>query len=120
MISTTTTSADAAKLRGVLRKGGPVYALSPSTPGTYGYSGPVYFAVTEWSEARAVNLARESARIFTLSCQHVTPPVAAYGLTAQAAVTSWGTAWSSFAVESWSIVDGEGGLPVAYPTGSAK
>jgi hypothetical protein len=118
----TLTAGDAAKLRGILRKGGPVFALSPQKPATYGYAGPVYFSVTAWSEVRPSALVNEAARTFRLECQHVTPPGATYGSgpAAQSTVTSWATLWSTFSVESWSVVNGVDGLPFSYPTGTAK
>jgi hypothetical protein len=118
----TLTATEAAKVRGMLRQGGPVYALSPQKPASYGYAGPIYFSVTSWSERRPSNLAVEASRIFQLDCQHVTPPGATYGNgpSAQAAVTSWGTLWSTFSVETWSVVNGIDGMPAAYPSGTAK
>jgi hypothetical protein len=114
----TFSDAEAAAIRGLFRLGGPIYALSPRTL-TYGFEGPVYFAVTDYTESRATNLGAEVTRIFEINCQQVYPPGSYYRTLAYAATISaaWSSFYSSYAAETFSVIDGIAGHPVSYPVG---
>lgn len=115
----TLTLTEARNLRGLLRVGGPVYALSPKTLG-YGFDGPVYFAVTDFRESRATNLGAETARLWTLSCQQVQAPGSYFGAypgNGATVASAWSSFFTSYAAESFGVVNGNLGHPYAYPTG---
>lgn len=115
----TTTATEAQSLRGLLRFGGPSYALSPQTLG-YGFSGPVYFAVTGFSESRVTRLGSESSRLWSLDCQVVLPPAALYRTASNVAslVSAWGTFYTGYVAETFSFIDGSSGVPASYPSGT--
>jgi len=113
----TLTDAEARELRAMVRFGGPVFALSPANP-SYGITSPVYFVVTGITEARASNLANQSARLWTLTCQQVAPPAIYFGTAANAytvetAINSW---YSSYAVEGFGNINDTYGHALSYPT----
>lgn len=117
----TQTAAEARTLRGYLYAGGPLYALSPRSL-TYGFDGPVYFAVTDYKESRATNLGIESTRLWTLSCQQVSSPAAYYGATPVSGATL-STRWASFYLSysgpvSTGVTNSNFGIPFADPTGT--
>jgi hypothetical protein len=110
---------EAAAMRGLLRLGGPIYALSPESL-SYGFEGPVYFAITGFNESRAVNLGAEVTRLWEIDCQQVNAPGAYYGTLTNAAVIAngWATTYLGYAVEAYGVVNGGAGHAVAYPVGS--
>lgn len=120
---TTMTDVEARNMRGLLRYGGPTYALSPQTL-SYGFDGPVYFAVTGYREQRLSKLGLPSERRWTLACQQVAAPAAYYGseqaLSGATLSSTWSTLYTGFAAETWSVVSGDGGHPAAYPVGSVS
>jgi hypothetical protein len=116
---TTLTDTEARNMRGLLRYGGPCYALSPLTL-SYGFDGPVYFAITGYRESRLSKLGNQSPRRWELTCQQVTPPAAYYSdaAGARAASTAWSDFYTLYAAESWSVVNSTDGFAAAYPVGA--